>query len=176
MRKYIYEEAVSHIWLSNRSRLNFLIYEENLIFLSMYGLASLVNSSWNLSNIPEFNNPLFLILPRLLCWPQLFIAWPWTCTLKSVYFSMYVPPSHVFICVIACCCRPRLPPFLLPQCHWGCPFLPTLLFSSCPRYLSCYFGLQVKQLQAMPDLPTETRMHVLLLFSWGEPFIFFPFI
>ncbi len=32
MRKYlvIYEEAVSHIWLCNRSRLNFLIYEKNL--------------------------------------------------------------------------------------------------------------------------------------------------
>jgi hypothetical protein len=34
MRKYfpIYEEAVSHIWLCNCSFLNFLIYEENLIF------------------------------------------------------------------------------------------------------------------------------------------------
>ncbi len=33
-RKYfpIYEEAVSHIWLCNCSILNFLIYEENLIF------------------------------------------------------------------------------------------------------------------------------------------------
>jgi hypothetical protein len=29
----IYEEAVSHIWLCNRSRQNFLMYEENLIFL-----------------------------------------------------------------------------------------------------------------------------------------------
>ncbi len=34
MRKYfpIYEEAVSHIWLCNCFTLNFLIYEENLIF------------------------------------------------------------------------------------------------------------------------------------------------
>ncbi len=34
MRKYfpIYEETVSHIWLCNCSVLNFLIYEENLIF------------------------------------------------------------------------------------------------------------------------------------------------
>ncbi len=34
MRKYfpIYEEAVSHIRLCNFSTLNFLIYEENLIF------------------------------------------------------------------------------------------------------------------------------------------------
>ncbi len=34
MGKYfpIYEEAVSHIWLCNCSTLNFLIYEENLIF------------------------------------------------------------------------------------------------------------------------------------------------
>jgi hypothetical protein len=34
MRKYftIYEKAISHIWLCNCSILNFLIYEENLIF------------------------------------------------------------------------------------------------------------------------------------------------
>ncbi len=34
MRKYfpIYAEAVSHIWLCNCSILNFLIFEENLIF------------------------------------------------------------------------------------------------------------------------------------------------
>ncbi len=34
MRKYlvIFDEAVSQIWLCNRCRLNFLIYEENLIF------------------------------------------------------------------------------------------------------------------------------------------------
>jgi hypothetical protein len=34
MRKYFptYEEAVSHIWICNCSILNFLIYEENLIF------------------------------------------------------------------------------------------------------------------------------------------------
>ncbi len=34
MRKYflIYEEAISHIWLCNCSTLNFLKYEENLIF------------------------------------------------------------------------------------------------------------------------------------------------
>ncbi len=34
MPKYstLYEEADSHIWLGNRSHLNFPIYEENLIF------------------------------------------------------------------------------------------------------------------------------------------------
>ncbi len=34
MRKYLtmYEEAGCHIWLCNRSHLNFLIYEENFIF------------------------------------------------------------------------------------------------------------------------------------------------
>ncbi len=34
MRKYFtkYEEAFSHIWIGNCSILNFLIYEENLIF------------------------------------------------------------------------------------------------------------------------------------------------
>ncbi len=31
----VYEEAVSHIWLCNCSILNFLIYEENLIFFSI---------------------------------------------------------------------------------------------------------------------------------------------
>ncbi len=40
MRKYlaIYEEAVSHICLYNRSLLNFLIYEENFIlfFISVH--------------------------------------------------------------------------------------------------------------------------------------------
>jgi hypothetical protein len=37
MRKYflISEEANRHIWLYNCSILNFLIYEENLIFLSV---------------------------------------------------------------------------------------------------------------------------------------------
>ncbi len=37
MRKYfpIYEEAFCHIWLCNCSTLNFLIYEENLIFFFM---------------------------------------------------------------------------------------------------------------------------------------------
>ncbi len=34
IRKYlvIYEDAVGHIWLCNRSHLNFLIYEENFLF------------------------------------------------------------------------------------------------------------------------------------------------
>ncbi len=34
MRKYltIYLEAISHVWLCNCSILNFLMYEENLIF------------------------------------------------------------------------------------------------------------------------------------------------
>ncbi len=38
MRKYltIYEKAVSHIWLWNCSTLNFLLYEEDLIFLLVY--------------------------------------------------------------------------------------------------------------------------------------------
>ncbi len=44
MTKYLrissYLEALPHIWLCNRSRLNFLIYEENLIFffISVYGI------------------------------------------------------------------------------------------------------------------------------------------
>ncbi len=44
MRKYfpIYEEAVSHIWLCNCSALNFLIYEENLIFFFISVLIGLI--------------------------------------------------------------------------------------------------------------------------------------
>ncbi len=43
MRKYlvIFEEAVSHIWLCNRCRLNFLIYENNLIFFFISVLTDL---------------------------------------------------------------------------------------------------------------------------------------
>jgi hypothetical protein len=42
MRKYlaIYEEAVTHIWLCDRSLLNFLIYEENLLFLFISVVSS----------------------------------------------------------------------------------------------------------------------------------------
>ncbi len=48
MRKYLttYEEAVNHIWLCNRSHLNFLIYEENFIFFFI-------------SAAPEFIDPVF---------------------------------------------------------------------------------------------------------------------
>ncbi len=44
MRNYfpIYEEAVSHIWLCNCSILNFLIYEENMMFF-------LISVGWILS-------------------------------------------------------------------------------------------------------------------------------
>ncbi len=44
MRKYfpIYKEAVSHIWLCNCSILNFLIYEENLIFFFVSAVFVLV--------------------------------------------------------------------------------------------------------------------------------------
>ncbi len=55
MRKYltIYEEeAVSHIWLSNCSILNFLIYEENLIllFFCQCGAMKLVTTTINCVN------------------------------------------------------------------------------------------------------------------------------
>ncbi len=42
MRKYvrIYEEAVSHIWLCNRSFLNLLIFEENLIFFFLRNIGN----------------------------------------------------------------------------------------------------------------------------------------
>ncbi len=41
----IYEEALPHIWLCNCSTLNFLIYEENLIFFSFSVVL------WLLSNV-----------------------------------------------------------------------------------------------------------------------------
>ncbi len=53
MRKYftIYEEADSHIWGCNRSILNFLIYEENLIFFFISVSSVFVLPS---SNINKF--------------------------------------------------------------------------------------------------------------------------
>jgi hypothetical protein len=59
MRKYlvIYEDAVSHIWLCNCSRLNFLIYEENFL-LFFYQCADL----WSCLSLEE--DILFLSLPR----------------------------------------------------------------------------------------------------------------
>ncbi len=51
MRKnlVIYEEAVSHIWFCNRSRQNFLMYEENLIllFISVWWNRWMINSKDN---------------------------------------------------------------------------------------------------------------------------------
>ncbi len=45
IRKYlvIYEEAVSNIWLCNRSLLDFLIYEEKFVFF----FISLISSSFS---------------------------------------------------------------------------------------------------------------------------------
>ncbi len=65
MRKYFpkYEEAVSHTWLCNCSILNFLIYEENLIFFFIsvllqcfYGGVALPLKKWKNINIKkQFN-------------------------------------------------------------------------------------------------------------------------
>ncbi len=48
MRKYlvIYEEAVSHKWLCNCSRMNFLIYEENFIFFFISMVNKLTHFCW----------------------------------------------------------------------------------------------------------------------------------
>ncbi len=48
LRKYfpIYEEAVSHIWLRNCTILNFLIYEENLIFFIISVLCRCMGIAW----------------------------------------------------------------------------------------------------------------------------------
>ncbi len=42
----IYEEAVSHLWLCNRSLLDFLIYEENFIFF-FTSVPYIINANWN---------------------------------------------------------------------------------------------------------------------------------
>ncbi len=50
IRKYlvIYEEAVSHIWLCNHTLLDFLIYEENFVFLFISVVLKSLNI--NMSN------------------------------------------------------------------------------------------------------------------------------
>ncbi len=57
MRKYfpIYEEAVSHIWLCNCSLLNFLIYEENLIFF--FSVWPLIGQALNWVEILAIERP-----------------------------------------------------------------------------------------------------------------------
>jgi hypothetical protein len=62
----IYEDAVSHVWLCNRSRLNFLIHEENFIyFLSVRMPLSVGVCSW------------FLLvgcrLPGVACWVSVLV-------------------------------------------------------------------------------------------------------
>jgi hypothetical protein len=57
MRKFfpIYEKAVSHIWLCNCSTLNFLIYEENLIFFFISVDCGLYRASNSLSHFQRFS-------------------------------------------------------------------------------------------------------------------------
>ncbi len=61
MRKYFpkYEEAVSHIWLCNCSTLNFLIYEENLIF----SFISVSPAGMSLTKLSLGENNLYHIIP-----------------------------------------------------------------------------------------------------------------
>ncbi len=51
MRKYLatYEEAVSQIWLCNFSILNFIIYEESLIFFFISAPSHLIDVNINYS-------------------------------------------------------------------------------------------------------------------------------
>ncbi len=51
MRKYlvIYEEAFSHIWLCNRSLLDFLIYEENFVSVLYVHVATVKKTSSKLA-------------------------------------------------------------------------------------------------------------------------------
>jgi hypothetical protein len=60
MRKYLtkYEVAVSHIWLCNRSILNFLIYEENFILF----FISVPFISWYVLNTKLYFNIFVSIL------------------------------------------------------------------------------------------------------------------
>ncbi len=67
MHKYlvIYEESVSHIWLCNRSLLDFLIYEENIVSLfSVYCPQSRQSAKLFLQS-SELGLPHPLVLPNL---------------------------------------------------------------------------------------------------------------
>ncbi len=63
MRKYfpIYEEADSHVWLCNCSILNFLIYEENLIFLFISVIAEFWGHSPQLGLKPALHTSKALV-------------------------------------------------------------------------------------------------------------------
>ncbi len=69
MRKYlvIYGEAVSHIWLCSRSLLNFLTYEENILFFfnsatsQKEGFSNMVTNSANIPLVNSFQTTTFLM-------------------------------------------------------------------------------------------------------------------
>ena len=96
MRKYlpIYEEAVGHMWLCNCSTLNFLIYEENLIFFLSVCTCTYLSIDCMLTNVLKLIKLLTTEFLSTGCWrmshglPQLRTAglpttnhfWPWPFT------------------------------------------------------------------------------------------------
>ncbi len=96
MHKYltIYEEFVSHIWLCNRSFLNFLIYEENLIFFFISAELFLMQK-----NYKELSPVVYSAFNVKITQP-LWYTWIWIahilhrCTLTVYFIFLY---SFVFL-------------------------------------------------------------------------------
>ncbi len=130
-----------------RSHLNFLTMRTILFyFLSVYGLAS----PW-IQSLILYSPKSSLLAPTFLC-----MALVNGHALKSVYF-IYLP-----VCIHLChwlLLPPSVPPFLMSNATGAAPFYLHFSFlrDNCPRCLSCYFGLQAKQLKAMPDCPQERK-------------------
>ncbi len=98
MRNYfpIYEEAVSQIWLCNCSILNFLIYEENVIFFFIS--VSEVVSYFHLARQSPDLHLTRLGLPPPLCHYIYFLFrnnWIYFCVNLSGWFVPLLPPERV---------------------------------------------------------------------------------
>ncbi len=91
MSKYfpIYEEAVSHIWLCNCSTLNFLIYEENLIFFFyQYSLPIILHIVHVLFlQVIQSTFPLSYMLLDILCLPGFQPTCPQVCDLHILHLE-----------------------------------------------------------------------------------------
>ncbi len=85
----LYEEAVSHIWLCNHSLLDFLIYENNLVLLSVYLSPKVLYLS------PKELYTLIVLL--LCCVPRNFLIGVSTTNLYTAYLSVFLPQGCVHI-------------------------------------------------------------------------------
>ncbi len=105
----IYEEAVSHIWLCNRSILNFLLYEENFLFF-----FNSVVLSQRLSPFTSFSpSPLSISKASITSWLSLSFCpyfslskkfkWPSPCKQDLPFFIL------AFLLFLPPCCLSHLP-------------------------------------------------------------------